>query len=145
MRELEDAGLAERVTEIKTKFGRGRGSDDLFLAAKLIMKNAGRQKLLAERHETSCAGGPNQHEDTFVFCSPTSRTVRTSSPGEAAQPGAAIARRCVLLECLQPRSYDRGSLVSSSFPSRLILGGYLVLGKVATHECTLRPGGQSTL
>jgi hypothetical protein len=50
-------GLAERVTQIKTKFWIGEDEqNDLFTAAKLLMKRVDEKKLLTEESlKTACA------------------------------------------------------------------------------------------
>ena len=58
--ESDDTGLAERVTQIKTKFWIGeREQNDLFQAAKLIMKLLDDQQLLSEASfKIPCGSGP---------------------------------------------------------------------------------------
>jgi len=53
----ETEGLAERVTRIKTKFWIGEDEqNDLFAAAKVLMKQVDDKKLLTEESlKTSCA------------------------------------------------------------------------------------------
>ena len=54
---LRGEGLAERVTQIKTKFWIGEDEqNDLFTAAKLLMKRVDEKKLLSEESmNMSCA------------------------------------------------------------------------------------------
>jgi hypothetical protein len=58
----EADGLAERVTQIKTKFWIGEEEqNDLFKAAKFLMKRIDDKKLLTEESlKTSCAVEPTQ-------------------------------------------------------------------------------------
>jgi hypothetical protein len=58
--ESDDTGLAERVTQIKTKFWIGQEEqNDLFQAAKLIMKLLDDQQLLSEASfKVPCGSGP---------------------------------------------------------------------------------------